>query len=262
MTTQEVTLKKTFDWRVLLFRILAGLASLFFLTISVPYLLWPWVIVLPDMPDPESQRWFAAQWGVLVAFFGALPLILVMIKPRQYVNLMQYWVIGFLLISLFWFIVGEKTIDSFVILALMLLTFPNLRGLFKLDKSALSKKLAIFGILAILGCLPRLLSDFNNTLALIGGSAEDLAVMDNFTHEIDIFLYIALGVIFVALKHSNWKIIGNIIGASLIYSGIAALFTINQPGSWGFLGGAVALLWGVGYLAIIRLEAQTSKDGA
>ncbi len=262
MTTQEITLKKTFDWRVWVFRIIAGLASLFFLAISAPYLLWPWVIVLPDMPDPESQRWFAAQWGVLGTFFWALPLMFVMFKPSKFVNLMQYWVIGFLLISLFWFVVGEKTLESFIILALVLFTYPNLRGLFKFEKSALSKKLAILGILAILGCLPRLLIDINNTLSLIGGSAEDLMVMDNFTHEIDIFLYITLGVIFVALKHSNWKIMGNIIGAALVYSGIAALFTINQAGSWGLLGGAVALLWGVSYLAIIRLEAQTSKDVA
>lgn len=162
---------------------------MFFLAISGPYLLWPWVIVLPEMADPESQRWFAAQWGVLGTFFGAIPLMFVMFKPRQNVNLMQYWVIGFLLISLFWFVVGEKTIDSFV-------------------------------ILAILGCFPRLLIDFNNTLAFIGGSTEDMMLLDNFTHEINIVLHIALGGIFVALKHAKqlgiaWWCCGAIMGSRL-----------------------------------------------
>lgn len=258
MTAQELTLKKTLDWRTLLFRIVAGLISLFFLAISVYALLWPWVIVLPDMPDPELQRWFAAQWGVLGSLFFALPLVISILKPNQSKNLMQYWFFGNILVSLFWFLVGEKTIDSFVIILLILLTYPHLRDLFKFEKPLFNRRFAALGAIVVLGFLPRMILDFKNTFALIGGSTEDLMMMDNFTHELNIFLYIILGVTAVAFKLPNWKTLAYIVGVAMTYLGIVAFFIPGHPGSWGWIGGALALLWGVVYLGAIQLELKKS----
>ena len=69
-------------------------------------------------------------------------------------------------------------------------------------------------------------------------------------------LTLLLAGLLVASRRPGWRPLGVIIGLAYLYLGAAALSIPHHDGSWGLLGGLLALAGGVAYLAATAIEAR------
>jgi|SRR5215469_16784738 len=59
-----------------------------------------------------------------------------------------------------------------------------------------------------------------------------------------------------ATKQAGWQVLGFLTGVAFLYLGGAALLLPDYAGSWGTMGGVLALFAGLGYLTATLLEAR------
>ena len=67
-------------------------------------------------------------------------------------------------------------------------------------------------------------------------------------------LLLVLGGLLSATKRAGWNVLGILIGVALLYLGVAAFVTAGSPGSWGTVGGILAVLGGVAYISFTCYE--------
>lgn len=65
--------------------------------------------------------------------------------------------------------------------------------------------------------------------------------------------------ILTAIKRPGWPVLGVLLGIGYVYLGIVALTIPPETGSWGTIGGAVAVLLGAGYSAVTLWEARHAR---
>jgi peptidoglycan/LPS O-acetylase OafA/YrhL len=63
----------------------------------------------------------------------------------------------------------------------------------------------------------------------------------------------------VAARRPGWRLLGGLLGATYLYLGVAALIIPDHDGSWGMLGGALALLAGGAYMAILLIDRRAGR---
>ena len=72
-------------------------------------------------------------------------------------------------------------------------------------------------------------------------------------------LCLVLAGLLAATKRPGWRELGILVGITYLYLGAAALTVPDQPGSWGVVGGILALLGGASYIAAALGEAQRAS---
>jgi FtsH-binding integral membrane protein len=65
---------------------------------------------------------------------------------------------------------------------------------------------------------------------------------------------LVFGGLLSATERAGWNVLGILIGVALLYLGVAALVAPSSPGSWGTLGGVLAVLGGVAYISFTCYE--------
>ncbi|MFL5800606.1 MAG: hypothetical protein ACJ8CR_02570, partial [Roseiflexaceae bacterium] len=100
MATATVSTAKRRDWRLIIWRVVAGLGALLFL-IGLPgllALLEPWLLVTTDRPGytAEIHRFHEAHWGVIHGLLYAGCLIALLRKPREQPLMVQFFVVAVL----------------------------------------------------------------------------------------------------------------------------------------------------------------------
>jgi len=263
MTTQEMTLKKTLDWRAWLFRIIATLLALFFMAISAPYMLWPWNIMPVPLDigeiSPEVMRWHAAAFGSFATILTAVPLLLLLKQPREKPLLMQFWLIGQVLSIIVWNAMMWSKVDfdfmQPIIIAIMLLVYPAPRELFQFKTGGqASKRLLGLSLVVLVVLLPLFWKSFQLQL----NPASQLYETGQYVWAIYTFALIPLAGFLAASKRSGWKTLLSLAGIALLYLGVSAVSVPNHDGSWGLWGGIVVAITGVAYLVMPKLEESRS----
>lgn len=263
MTTQELTLKKTFDWRVWLFRIMAALFALFFMAISAPYMLWPWNIMpVPlDIGDlnPEVMRWHAAAIGSYATILTAVPLLLLLKRPREKPLLMQFWLIGQILSSIIWNAMMWSKVDfdfmQPIMIVIMVLVYPAPRELFQLKtEGQVSKRLLGISHVVLVALFPL----FWKSLQFQLNPSSPLYETGQYVWAIYNFVLLTIAGILAATKRPGWKTLLSLAGIALLYLGVSAVSVPNHDGSWGLWGGIVVAIAGVAYLLMPRMEGNQS----
>ena len=233
--------RKGRDWRMIVFRILAVLVALWFMT-NFRLIPEPWI----TDGDPEFQRWSDAM-TVAIAILTVGSLLAVIWRPRAMPLPLQYLAIATVL-AVIEVAPFEGPYIFFVVIPLVLViaAYPEPRALMSLSpENSISRPLLTLGLLATVLLVPGLWLAFSRELQGVSGDW-----ITNFEHTVSLLLAGLL----TSTKRPGWRVLGILTGAAFLYLGAAALVVPDAPGSWGAAGGILALLCGAGYVALTLFE--------
>ena len=253
MTAFATPIAKHRSWRALLFRAVAGLAAALLLATEGAGVLVPWF----DLSSFGARRyaatmdgWHAAQWGALVGIIVAGSLLMLSLWPRAQPLLLQFLVLAAALPAA----VGMR-FDPFLLLifvvpvALCVVAYPKPR-----DLLARSPGLRWSAPLLALSLLTAALLA-PGIWAQIGG-ADPVGQGVGWTYDAVLAVAVVLGGALAATKRPGWLALALLIGATLIYLGLAAVVLADQRGGWGATGGALATIGGWAFVGAAWWEAR------
>jgi hypothetical protein len=231
--------------RLLVFRVLAALAGLFFLIAVVLHFSAPWAILQPgDEPRPELDRWFFTVSGA-VDVIAAGALLALVHRPRR--TLLAAEMALAVIIAAGIILPFQPTFAAILaIVVLPLVCYPywgDVRG-FRGWWAGTRRSLLVLAVVAGAAllttaavALPRQINGTDPTAAAGWWSdyAEHAAVL-------------AMAGVLAASRGPGWRILATLCGAVWLYLGlVASLVLPHHAGSWGLAGGALAVLIGAGF---------------
>jgi hypothetical protein len=250
------------DWRLIIWRIVAGLFALFFLLIGGVVLLDPWIQLVPavtESQNPDAWRWYAAVWAAVTVILGAGPLLMLLRRPRERPLLMQFWVLGQVATTAAWLTATWPAFefDEIIMILIVLVAYPAPRALLSLrSEERISKPLLGLSLLAAVALAPVLWSNLQLQLTDAGS---EFHTTGQYMHVVYITLLVPLGGLLAATRRPGWQMLAAIIGIALIYLGAASITVPTHPGSWGMLGGLASLLGGLAFVALPRYEDRRER---
>jgi len=240
------------SWRLILFRIMAGLIAVGLFLIDGISVVAPWIdptsYGAPEYAD-AIQSWYDARSG---AYFGVLitgSLLALLWRPHAQPLLLQFLIgSGVVLAAIEAPFAPFQSILQMAIVALLAITYPDRAGLLQsTQREPLSRPLLALSLLAaallaidIWRSLP---------LELADGGSRLLA-----RHTIEV-IALALAGLLAATRRPGWQVLGLLAGATLIYLGLAAAKLPTQAGGWGVAGAALATLGGWAFVGVTVWEA-------
>jgi hypothetical protein len=230
---------------VIIFRVVATLAGLFFVVAVVLMASAPWVLLQPDQDvRTELNRWFLTVAGSVDAITAGVLLALAQ-QPRR--TLLVVELVGAVIVAGVIILPFQPSFAAILAIGVVpLLAYPYWRDVraFPSWWTGVSRGLLIFAALAgiaLLGtaaaALPRQIGGTDP--AARGGWWSDYA---------EHATVLALAGVLAASRGPGCRILRGLCSAVWLYLGlVACLILPHHPGSWGRLGGAAALLVGVGF---------------
>jgi hypothetical protein len=261
-TTPARPVKK---WRVIVFGIVAALLALVFLLVffGAPLLLSPWIVLDSSTPTyhGEIHRWH----GSIIAAFAAIliggSLIGLVWQGQKRPLLAQFFLLGFFLFSLVQIVFrpGGPGIADFVlpvvIVGLFVLAYPTPLALVRLTpKGRWSSPLLVLSALTLLLLAPDI---WHNLSLQITDTTSEHAQNWHWAIAAAADIAIIIAGFLAATKRPGWKVLGSLVGLTLVYLGVAALLLPAQAGSWGIIGSMLSGLGGLGYLAATLYAPRT-----
>jgi len=259
MSSARISFFQRWNWRTLAFVIVDGLLVVFLLYEGALALLAPWVLLEPAplSYSPQFVRWYVAQMGALACILGCGCLLALLWKPGEKPLLAQFVGMAFVLFTLIVlvFFASNLTvllIAAIVVMCLFVVTYPRPRSLVSFSREgALSIPLVVLSLVAAVLLAPIAWYDLTQQIRFpVTGYAQSGEWMYSFM----LALLLVLGGLLSATKRAGWNVLGILIGVTLLYLGVAAFVTAGSPGSWGTVGGILAVLGGVAYISFTCYE--------
>jgi hypothetical protein len=249
MATLATSASPRRSWRVIVFRIVATSVALLFFAFGAVDLLAPWTTrFLQGLQAPDVHQWYAGQWGAFMASLTAGPLFALVWRPRDQSLLLQWWVIAHVIGTAIYALLVEFQFATLIIIALLVAAYPRPGTLLSFQPTApYSKSIFAIGMLVALAVVPLVWRDIHLQFTDVGS---ELHQTGDYTHSLQIAVRVALGGALVATKRPGWQVLSIIVGIALTYLGIAALSIPGHYGSWGIVGGIIAALGGIAFIAI------------
>ena len=231
--------------RLIMFRVLAMLAGLFFLIAVVLAVPAPWVLLDPGQdPHPQQNRWFLTVAGSVDAIAVVVFLTLVL-RPRR--TLLAVEMAAAVIIAAAIILPFSALFAAILAIAVIpLVTYPYWRdvrafGSWWADMSRAQFVLAIAAGVALL---------ITAAIALprqIGGT--DPAAQGNWWSDYaEHATILAVAGVLAASRGPGWRALAAVCSAVWLYLGfVATLVLPHHTGSWGYIGGIAALLVGLGF---------------
>jgi hypothetical protein len=249
-------------WRPILFSILAVLLALFFILgeVGLLTLAEPWVLLIPTSSayHPEMHRWHDAVWGAFAGLLLGGSLLVLAWQGQRKPLLAQYFVLAALVHAVMVAVIVPSEYDDLIatvgLLVIFLLIYPTPRTLFSLAPAGrINVPSLALSILAAVLLAPDIWH--NIFLQIVDKTSEHGQNLHWVTSAaVDITLVIA-GLL-TCTKRPGWKSLSIITGITFVYLGLATLAVPNNPGSWGTIGGMIAVLVGIGFLATVLYETR------
>lgn len=240
-------------WRLILFRVLAVLAGLFFAT-NLQSAVAPWGPVADlggtYFRHPDLHRWSSALAGgpdLMVAL-----LFLAMAWRPRYAPLFLQWFVPAILVL--FAANGPFTGPSIVIVAVPILlvaaAFPWPRALLVAPwRDGVSWPTLILTVLAALLIVPDAWHALNQQVQGTSELARNHDWASIAEHDVNLLLAGAM----TAMMRPGRRLLGTLVGLTFVYLGVAAISIPHNPGSWGVVGGGLAIAAGIGYLLLAHL---------
>ena len=248
------------QWRLTLFRVLAVLLGLVYLPgallMAAPWapasmakalpplspLIWAW----SQAASPDSQRWtFALSASVDETI--AVILFCLAWRPLARPLLFQFLALVLMvdLAANVPFVPG--IIVGYSPLLLVLVAYPEPRRLFTpLWRGSIDRPLLV---LAVVGGAVLLPDAWLALQAQVRG-ADELAQNYAWASAVEHLCNLWLITLLAAFRRPGSTLLALLVAACLLYLGVAAIAVPDNPGSWGLIGGAVAIAGGAAYLVI------------
>jgi hypothetical protein len=230
--------------RLIVFRILASVAGLFFLVAVVLAVPAPWVLLQPDDPNAAQNRWFLTVAGSVDAIAVVVFFALVQ-RPRRtllFVEMSAAAVIAAAMILPF---------DLFFAAILAVAVLPLVAYPYWRDARAFPSWWAGAPrpplILAVLAGVALLVTASIALPREIGGG--DPAAQANWWSDYaEHATILAVAGVLAASRGPGWHILRYTCAAVWFYLGfVATLVLPHHTGSWGYVGGFAAILVGLGF---------------
>jgi len=147
------------DWRLIIWRVVAGLGALLFL-IALPGLLAliePWVLVTKERPGytAEIHRFHEAHWEVIHGLLYGGCLLALLRRPREQPLLVQFFAVAVLIEVIGYGLVGSLDRMPLIILAIVVAAYPAPRALVSVSREGpVSMPLLGLSVLAAALLLP------------------------------------------------------------------------------------------------------------
>ena len=259
MPTNAIGFIKRWDWRRIVFTVVAGVVTFFLLT-NLFRLAAPWASMAwyphddPRQLDPELHRWHEAMWGAVTVILNAGVLLTLLWRPRQNPLLIQFMalvVIGAALTVLpfepsLLFVIGMLT--------LVVVAYPAPRALLDFSREGpISRPLLALSLMAALLLLPYVV---RLTLWQLQGFGGEQATANQWISDVEHTVFLLLATILTSTKRPGWRTLGTLTGVVFLYLGVAALTLPGYAGSWGITGGILSLVGGLLYLIVTMSEAR------
>jgi hypothetical protein len=231
--------------RVIVFRVVAALAGLFFVLAVVLMASAPWVLLQPDQTTrTELNRWFLTVAGSVDAIAAGVLLALAL-RPHRTLLIVEHT--GAVIVAGAIILPFQPSFAAILAIGVVpLIAYPYWREVrtFPSWWAGMSRALLILAVLAGAGLLvtaamaiPRQIGGTDQ--AAHGGWWSDYA---------EHATVLALAGVLAASRGPGCRILRGLCSGVWLYLGlVAALVLPHHPGSWGRVGGAAALVVGVGF---------------
>jgi hypothetical protein len=231
--------------RLILFRVVAALAGLFFLVAVVLAVPAPWVLLQPEDPNAAQNRWFLTVAGSVDAIAVVVFFALVQ-RPRRtllFVEMSAAAVIAAAIILPFGLLFAAILAVAVVPLAV----YPywrDARGFSSWWAGVPRAPLVLAGLAGVAMLVTA-------AMALpreIGGT--DAAAQANWWSDYaEHATILAVAGVLAASRGPGWRILRYACAAVWLYLGfVATLILPHHTGSWGHVGGVAAILVGLGFV--------------
>jgi hypothetical protein len=241
-------------------RVLAVLAGLFFVVGTAPQAISPWgPVTLSNMQgvhDPNLHRWSAALAGG--PDLGAAGVLFYLAWRPLKAPLVLQWLAMIVVVFLAANVpfVGPAVALIAVPILLVLVAYPEPRSLLKPPWSeGVSPPLLSIGVLVAAFLLPQA----GRALAAQVRGADELAANADWASNAEHLINLSLAALLAGMRRPGARGLGLMAGAVLAFMGAAAIAVPTNPGSWGTVGGAVAIAGGLAFLAAVAYERRWTK---
>jgi hypothetical protein len=249
-------------WRLITFRVLAVLAALFFLT-NIQAAVSPWGPVMnlgeSDFLHPGLHRWSDGLAGgpdLMVAL-----LFLAMAWRPVYAPLFLQW---FVVAMIVFFaangpFAGPGIVIVSVPILLVLIAFPWPRALLMSPwRDGVQWPTLVLTVLAAALIVPDAWHALSQQIQGTSELARNNDLASNAEHDINLLL---VGLAASMLRPGR-QVLGTLVGLVYAYLGIAAISIPNNPGSWGVVGGGLAIAAGCVYVVLAHFYPVPETTGA
>ena len=231
--------------RVIIFRVLAALAGLFFVVAVVLMASAPWVLLQPDQDvRTELNRWFLTVAGNVDAITAGVLLALAQ-QPRR--TLLVVELVGAVVVAGAIILPIQPSFAAILAIGVVpLIAYPYWRDVrtFPSWWAGMSRALLIFAALAGAALLVTAAIAFPRQIGGTDPAARGGWWSDYAEHA----TVLALAGVLAASRGPGWRILRGLCSAVWIYLELVAARVLpHHPGSWGRIGGAAALLAGIGF---------------
>jgi len=239
MSLKTIPNPKRRNWRTILFRVVAGLASLLFLLMGGLHgLLAPWVrswvASEPGIQNPQLHLWHDAQFGALMVILLVGSMAALLWQPHENPLLIQFLAAGSLIYLLNLALFDPASaIFLAIIFGLVIVAYPEPRDFLHLSgEGPISNVRLGFSLLAAALLVPDTWRSFH--LQLVDASEHALA--NHWITGVALAMLLVLAGILSAAKRPGWRTLGVLVGLAFLHLGVAALTLPDNPGSWGMTG--------------------------
>ncbi len=255
-----------FDVRAVIYRAVAVLITLFFLFIGLGLLAWPfgWTAEIPgSVPEGvvvEGFRWYAGMFGSSFAIFMAIPLAATIRRPRLNSRLLQYFLVASAVVTVATsFVFGEFDLVGPLALVLLAATYPAPRKLLAVGTASLDKPVLGVAALTSIAMVPFVMDTLEMNTIDAGSVVQESGL---YWSALWIVIYVLIGGAFASRRGDGSRALAAIIAGGIGYLGLASVAAPDQPGSWGYLLGGVALIGAIAAIAYLFMsESPAAQSG-
>ena len=249
---------RRWDWRVIVFTILGGLAALLFF-MNLYRLSAPWAALAwypnddPRLLHPDLHRWHDAMWGAVSGILNGGVLLALLWRPRAKPLLIQFMALVVVAAAATMLPFEPSLVVVIVILAIVVAAYPSPRALLDFSQQEpLSRPLLALSVVAAVVLVPYMVVLLLWQIQGVGG---EHAVANQWISDVEHTAFLLIASFLASTKRPGWRTLSFLTGVVLLYLGVAALALPNHAGSWGVIGGIVALISGLLYIVVTIREA-------
>lgn len=246
--------------RAILFRAVAVLLVVFVLTGpgGLASLVAPVMLVGADAS--ELHRWHSTGIAALAAVLVAGALLLALRAPGRRPVLIQAVLTAVMTLGLFTVALPPHPTVALVpvgiIGGLILASYPNLRGVASVRPHAARRPAVLVTTLA---AAPALLFDAVENIGRQVTDGSEHALLGHWSGAAALATALLLCGLLAATGRPGWRQLTGLLAAAFGYLGVAALLLPDHDGSWGAVGGVLALLVASAYAVIVARAGATPR---
>src|SRR5437867_5244388 len=211
MSTIATSTKQCWDWRVIVFTILGGMAALLFL-MNLYRLSAPWAPLAsypnddPRQLHPDLHRWHDAMWGAVAGILEGGALLALLWRPREKPLLMQQQVLATLVAAPLILPFEPQLFIILVVMAVLTAAYPAPRALLDFSqKEPVSRPLLALSLTAALPLAPYMGRLLLWQLQGVGG---EQAVANEWIADVEHSAILLVGAFLACTKRPGWRTLG------------------------------------------------------